>query len=194
MGIKDETISPFNSSYLPKLVAKNLKRSALFERNEAAEGWGLRSRQKMLTCFTQNYKAPDERSHKCQECHYCAQTAGSKILVNTHTVQMGLHTQTNTKGWRGHVHKLQYMLERSERENINCVWLNSDSRCADTLLLLSSANRRYNCCAVMSFLLPKGSWDRPSITPGMEKGGRWWQDGWTASGHSLRSPFLTLAT
>lgn len=58
-----------NSFHLPKIVAKNSEHSALFERNEPRRAEAC-TQGKMLTCFTQNFKAPDERSHKCQECHY----------------------------------------------------------------------------------------------------------------------------
>lgn len=42
------------------------------------KGWS-----KLLTCFRQNYKEPDERSHECQECHYCAQTKFQDISQHT---------------------------------------------------------------------------------------------------------------
>lgn len=119
--------------YLKK-GAKNSEHSALFETKDPMKGWS-----KMLTCFRQNYKAPDERSHECQECHYCAQTKFQDISQ---------HTLYRWACIRRQIHRVEedmsinYRLERSEVESINCVWLNSDSRCADTLLVLSPVNRR----------------------------------------------------
>lgn len=105
-----------NSSYLPKIAAKNSKHSALFERNEPVEGWGLRSRQNADLFHT---KLEGTRWKKSQMSGMSLRRTNRQfqdISQHTHTVQMGLHTQTDTQGWRGHVHKLQYMLERSERE------------------------------------------------------------------------------
>lgn len=123
------------NSYLPlKNGAENSEHSALLETKDPMKGWS-----KVLTCFRQNYKAPDERSHECQECHYCAQT---KIQV------ISQHTLYRWACIRRQIHRVEedmsinYRLERSEVESINCVWLNSDSRCADTLLVLSPVNRR----------------------------------------------------
>ena len=57
---------------------------------------------------------------------------------------MGLHTQTNMQGWRGHFNKL--LIRNVWGGNINCESL-SEFRwqdCADTLSVESSANRHIN--------------------------------------------------
>lgn len=50
-------------------------------------------------------------------------------IASTQTVQMGLHTLTNTEGSRGHFDKL--LIKNVWGGNINCVWITDWNQMAD---------------------------------------------------------------